>query len=198
MGGLQEKLMEEMKEAMKSGDPLKVSVIRMLRASIKNKEIEKGKGQLLTDVDVMELIMSSIKQHKDSIEQFAKGRRDDLVEKEQKELDLLQKFLPQPLTPQELEQKIREAIQASGAMGIKDMGKVMKIAMPQLVGRAEGSAVSKLVKDLLSQYKLQAHAGFEGALTSIRRTLLCYFRIPEKKEGRFEFIQHSGRNDSNN
>ena len=150
-GGLQEKLVEEMKEAMKSGDQLKVSVIRMLRASIKNKEIDKGKGQPLTDVDVMELIMSSIKQHKDSIEQFAKGKRDDLVEKEQKEVELLQKFLPQPLTQQELEQKIREAIQASGATGIKDMGKVMKIAMPQLVGRADGSAVSQLVKDLLSR-----------------------------------------------
>ncbi len=151
MGGLQEKLMEEMKEAMKGGDPLKVSVIRMLRASIKNKEIEKGKGHPLTDAEVRELIMSSIKQHKDSIEQFAKGKRDDLVAKEQKELELLQKFLPPPLTPQELEQKVREAIQASGATGIKDMGKVMKIAMPQLVGRADGSAVSKLVKDLLSQ-----------------------------------------------
>ena len=151
MDGLQEKLMEEMKEAMKGGDPLKVSVIRMLRASIKNREIEKGKGQSLTDADVMELIVSSIKQHKDSIEQFAKGKRDDLVAKEQKELELLQKFLPQPLTPQELEQKIRDAIQASGATGIKDMGKVMKIAMPQLVGRADGAAVSKLVKDLLGQ-----------------------------------------------
>lgn len=149
--GLQEKLMEEMKEAMKGGDPLKVSVIRMLRASIKNKEIEKGKGQPLTDSEVMELIASSIKQHKDSIEQFAKGKRDDLVAKEQKELELLRNFLPPPLTPQELEQKIREAIQASGATGPKDMGKVMKVVMPQLVGRADGSAVNKLVKDLLSQ-----------------------------------------------
>lgn len=143
--------MEEMKEAMKGGDPLKVSVIRMLRASIKNKEIEKGKGQPLTDSEVMELIASSIKQHKDSIEQFAKGKRDDLVAKEQKELELLRNFLPPPLTPQELEQKIREAIQASGATGPKDMGKVMKVVMPQLVGRADGSAVNKLVKDLLSQ-----------------------------------------------
>ena len=151
MDGLQEKLMEEMKEAMKGGDPLKVSVIRMLRASIKNKEIEKGKSHPLTDADVMELIASSIKQHKDSIEQFAKGKRDDLVAKEQQELELLQKFLPPPLTPQELELKLREAIQASGATGLKDMGKVMKIAMPQLVGRADGLAVSKLVKDLLSQ-----------------------------------------------
>src|SRR5438105_15447324 len=114
-GGLQEKLMEEMKEAMKSGDPLKVSVIRMLRASIKNKEIEKGKGQILTDADVMELILSSIKQHKDSIEQFTKGKREDLAAKEQKELELLQEYLPQPLTPQELELKVREAIQASAA-----------------------------------------------------------------------------------
>lgn len=143
--------MEEMKEAMKGGDPLKVSVIRMLRASIKNKEIEKGKSHPLTDADVMELIASSIKQHRDSIEQFAKGKRDDLVAKEQKELELLQNFLPPPLTPQELEQKIREAIQASGATGLKDMGKVMKVVMPQLVGRADGSAVNKLVKDLLSQ-----------------------------------------------
>jgi uncharacterized protein YqeY len=122
----------------------------MLRASIKNKEIEKGKAHSLTDAEVMELIVSAIKQHKDSIEQFSKGKRDDLVTKEQEELDLLQKFLPPPLTPQELELKIREAIQMSGATGLKDMGKVMKIAMPQLVGRVDGSAVSKLVKDLLT------------------------------------------------
>jgi len=150
MTGLQEKLVEEMKEAMKDGNSLKVSVIRMLRASIKNKEIEKGKAHTLTDAEVMELVVSSIKQHKDSIEQFSKGKRDDLVTKEQEELDLLQKFLPPPLTPQELELKIKEAIQTSGATSLKDMGKVMKIAMPQLVGRVDGSAVSKLVKDLLT------------------------------------------------
>ena len=149
MSVLQGKLVEEMKEAMKNGDQTKVSVIRMLRASIKNKEIEKGKAHPLTDGDVMELIVSAIKQHKDSIEQFAKGKRDDLVAKEQQELELLQNFLPPALTPQELEQKVREAIQTSGATSLKDMGKVMKIAMPQLVGRADGSAVSQLVKDLL-------------------------------------------------
>ena len=150
MTGLQEKLVEEMKEAMKDGNSLKVSVIRMLRASIKNKEIEKGKAHTLTDAEVMELVVSSIKQHKDSIEQFSKGKRDDLVTKEQEELDLLQKFLPPPLTPQELELKIKEAIQTSGATSLKDMGKVMKIAMPQLVGRVDGSVLSKLVKDLLT------------------------------------------------
>jgi len=150
MGGLKEKLVEEMKDAMKDGNSLKVSVIRMLRASIKNKEIEKGKSHSLTDAEVMELIVSSIKQHKDSIEQFSKGKRDDLVTKEREEMDLLQKFLPPPLTPQELELKIREAIQTSGATSLKDMGKVMKIAMPQLVGRVDGSVLSKLVKDLLT------------------------------------------------
>jgi uncharacterized protein YqeY len=146
---LQERLSEEMKQAMKSGDPVRLSVIRMLRASIKNKEIERGKNKSLTDTDLIEVVVSAVKQRKEAIEQYTKGGRTDLVEKEQGELRILQDFLPKPLNPQELEAKIKEAIQATGASGMRDMGKVMQTLIPQVVGRADTAQVSQKVKELL-------------------------------------------------
>ncbi len=146
---LQERLSEEMKQAMKSGDPVRLSVIRMLRASIKNKEIERGKNKPLTDTDLIEVVVSAVKQRKEAIEQYTKGGRTDLVEKEQGELRILQDFLPKPLSPQELEAKIKEAIQATGASGMRDMGKVMQTLIPQVVGRADTAQVSQKVKELL-------------------------------------------------
>jgi uncharacterized protein YqeY len=147
---LQDRLAQEMKESMKSGDPVRLSVIRMLRASIKNKEIERGKNRPLTDSDLTEVVVSAVKQRKEAIEQYTKGGRPELVQKEQSELKILQDFLPKPLTPQELEAKIREAIQATGATGIKDMGKVMQTLIPQVVGRADNALVSQKVKQILT------------------------------------------------
>ncbi len=146
---LQERLSEEMKQAMKSGDSVRLSVIRMLRASIKNKEIERGKNKPLTDTDLIEVVVSAVKQRKEAIEQYTKGGRADLVEKEQGELHILQDFLPKPLSPQELETKIKEAIQATEASGMRDMGKVMQTLIPQVVGRADTAQVSQKVKELL-------------------------------------------------
>jgi uncharacterized protein YqeY len=148
---LQERLVAEMKEAMRAGNQAKLSVIRLLRASIKNREIEKGKGNPLTEQELLEVVVSSIKQRRDSIEQFAKGGRQDLVEKEEKEAEILKAFLPQPLTREELIEKAKAVIRETGAQGPKDMGKVMKVLMPQVVGRVEGATVSQVVKDLLTQ-----------------------------------------------
>lgn len=147
---LQERLAEEMKEAMKAADPVRLSVIRLLRASIKNREIERGKGQPLSETDLIEVVVSAVKQRKEAIEQYTKAGRLDLAEKEQGELDILQKFLPESLSPEELDAKIREAVQATGASGIKDMGKVMKRLMPQVLGRADSSQVSQKVKQILA------------------------------------------------
>jgi len=147
---LKERLSEEMKQAMKAGDPVRLSVIRLLRASIKNREIERGKDQSLTDTDLIELVVSAVKQRREAIEQYTKGGRLDLVKKEQDELEILQSFLPKSLSEEELETKIREAVQATGASGIKDMGKVMKTLMPQVLGRADNAQVSQRVKELLS------------------------------------------------
>ena len=146
---LQERLSQEMKQALKSGDSTRLSVIRLLRASIKNREIERGKNRPLTENDLIEVVVSAVKQRNEAIEQFAKAGRMDLVKKEEAELKILQDFLPKPLSQEELDAKIREAILATGASGIKDMGKVMKVLIPQVVGRADAAQVSQKVKELL-------------------------------------------------
>jgi hypothetical protein len=150
MSELKKKLNEEMKTSMKSGDALRLSVIRLLKSSIKNKEIERGKGAELNDQEVMEVIVSAVKQRNDAIEQFVKGNRGDLAEKEKKEIEILNTFLPQPLTEPEVKSLVSKAISETGAAGIKDMGKVMKTLMPQILGRADNGAVSKMVKELLA------------------------------------------------
>jgi len=143
---LQERLVEEMKDAMRTGQAEKLSVIRMVRASLKNREIERGKGKPLTDADVMEVILSGIKQRRDAIEQFGKGGRADLVAKEEHEVAILQTFLPPPLSDDELAALVREAAADVGASGPKDMGKLMKAVLPRVAGRAEGGAVNAAVK----------------------------------------------------
>ncbi|MGH7274841.1 MAG: GatB/YqeY domain-containing protein [Nitrospiria bacterium] len=146
---LQERLSQEMKQALKSGDSVRLSVIRLLRASIKNREIERGKNRPLTENDLIEVVVSAVKQRNEAIEQFAKAGRMDLVKKEEAELKILQDFLPKSLSQEELDAKIREAILAAGASGIKDMGKVMKMLMPQVLGRTDAAQVSQKVKELL-------------------------------------------------
>ena len=146
---LQERLIVDQKNGMKSGEALKVSVIRMLRSSIKYKEIEKGKNQTLSDKEVMEVISTGIKQRQDAIELYVKGGRKDLEEKEKSEVEILKSYLPKPLTEEELRKLIGETMGESGAKSNSDFGKVMKAVMPKVVGRAEGAMVSKLVKELL-------------------------------------------------
>jgi uncharacterized protein YqeY len=150
MADLKTRLSDEMKEAMRNSDALKLSVIRMLRSSIKNREIEKGKGSTLSDQEVMEVVVSALKQRHDSIEQFAKGNREDLVAQERKEVEILQTFLPAPLSEMEVKKLIGQIIQETGASGMKDMGKVMKALMPQILGKADNTLVSKIVKESLS------------------------------------------------
>ena len=146
---LQERLSQEMRQAMKSGDSTRLSVIRLLRASIKNREIERGKDRPLTENDLIEVVVTAVKQRNEAIEQYSKASRIDLVKKEEAELKILQDFLPKVLSQEELDTKIREAILAAGASGFKDMGKVMKALMPQVLGRADMAQVSQKVKELL-------------------------------------------------
>ena len=140
-----------MKEGMRAGDSERVSVVRLLRSTIKNKEIDKGKGQKLTEEEVLQVIASAVKQRKESIELFEKGGRQDLADKEKKEMAILQSYLPQPISDEELRAKVKEAIAQSGANDVKQMGKVMKILVPQLVGRAEGDSISRMVRACLEQ-----------------------------------------------
>jgi len=146
--GLRETIDNDIKNAMKSGDKDKVSTLRMLSAAIKNKQIDK-RPAALTEGDVLDTVRSLIKQRKDSIEQFAKGGRQDLVDKETAEVAVLEVYLPQQLAHDEIERMVRDAIAQTGAQGAKDMGKVMKALMPVVAGRADNKLLSELVKNAL-------------------------------------------------
>jgi uncharacterized protein YqeY len=146
---LKDKLTEEMKGAMKSQDKLKLSTIRMLLSAVKYKEIDLGKA--LSEEEIIETVTSSVKQRKDSIEQFKSAGRKDLVEKEEAELKILQGFLPEQLSVEEVEAEIDRAVAEAGASGMKDLGKVMKLLMPKVTGRADGKMVSDKVRERLSK-----------------------------------------------
>ncbi len=145
--GLREKIDADTKEALKSGAKDKLSTLRMLNAALKNKQIDKRSS--LTEEEVFETVRSLIKQRRDSIEQFGKGGRQDLVDKETAEVAVLEVYLPQQLSREELEAMVRDAVAQTGAQGARDMGKVMKALIPMVGGRADGKLVSELVKNAL-------------------------------------------------
>ncbi|MBM4136568.1 MAG: GatB/YqeY domain-containing protein [Nitrospira sp.] len=144
---LLQRLDDDFKVALKTSDSLRVSVLRMAKAAIKNKQIEK-RGELSED-DILSVLSMLLKQRRESIEQFSKGGREDLAEKERKELEILQSYLPQQLTLEELDKIIIETIRESSANGIKDIGKVMRLIMPRVKGIADGKSVNQRVKELL-------------------------------------------------
>lgn len=144
---LKDRLTEDLKVSLKEGNSTKVSVIRLLKSSIKNREIEKRSP--LTEDEIMEVVVSGIKQRRESIEQFKKGGREDLVNKETSEMDVLQAYLPQQLSEEDLMNEIRTVIREVGAVSPQDMGKVMKTLMHRVKGRADGAKVSSLVKELM-------------------------------------------------
>jgi uncharacterized protein YqeY len=145
---LEEKLVEEMKQAMKSNDKLRLSTIRMIRSALKNKEIELRKR--LEDEEVIKVIQVMVRKGEESVEQFQTGGRVDLVEKEKKEIEILKSFLPQPLSQEELLKIIDQSIQETQASSPKDIGKVMKSIMPKIGGKADGKLINQLVKERLS------------------------------------------------
>ena len=134
--------------AMKARDTARLSALRMLKAAVMNKGVEKGRD--LDDTEVLQVIASLVKQRRDSIEQFSKAGRTDLVDKETGELAVLQAYLPAGATPEEINAAVAEAISETGASSPKDMGKVMKAVMPKLAGKnADGKAVNEAVRRLL-------------------------------------------------
>jgi uncharacterized protein YqeY len=146
---LKTRLGEDFKQALRSGDKLRVSVIRLLTALIKNREVEK-RGPL-TDAEVLQAIVASCKQRQEASEQYQRGGRQDLAEKESAELKILQSYLPKPLTSEELQAMVLEAIREIQATSLKEMGKVMGILMPRVTGRADGKMVNALVREALSK-----------------------------------------------
>jgi uncharacterized protein YqeY len=146
---LKERIDADLKAAMREKDAEKLSVVRMLKSAVKYREIEVMKP--LDDAGVQAVIASEVKRRRDSVEQYRAGGREELAAKEEREIAALQAYLPQQLSPEELEQKVAAAIAAAGAKGPKDMGAVMKALLPEVQGRAEGKAVSEAVKRKLAE-----------------------------------------------
>jgi len=167
MAALKQKIQQDLTAALKEKKELELSVLRMLNAAIINKEKEKrykiskvktelGEEELekesgLSEDEVLEIIFSEIKKRKEAALLFEKGKRMDLSEKERAEAKILEKYLPEQLSEEEIKKLAKEAIGKTGAAEIKDMGKVMAELMPKLKGRADGSLVSKVVKEILEK-----------------------------------------------
>ena len=145
---LQDKLMDDLKDAMRKGDKVRQSVIRMVRAGVKNAEI--AKQAPLDDADVLAVIAKDVKQHKESIAEFTKGNRPDLVSKEEAELAILLSYLPQQMSRDEILAAARKVIEEVGARGVGDKGKVMPKLIAQLKGKADGRDINAAVTELLS------------------------------------------------
>jgi len=145
---LKEQLEADLKSAMKDRDQLKLSVVRMLKSAVKYREIELMKS--LDDEGIQAVVGSELKRHRDSVEQFRQGGREDLASKEEAEIALLQRYQPVQLSSEELAALVDGVIARVGARGPKDMGRVMKELLSEVQGRAEGKAVSDLVKQRLA------------------------------------------------
>ncbi len=146
--GLKDELASDMKSAMRSGDKLRLSTIRLLLSEFKNAEI--AKGVELSDEEAVEIVQRQIKKRREAISQYRKGGREDLAEKEEAEADILERYLPEQLTDEEIISAIEEAISQTGAASKKEMGKVMGAVMSKIKGRADGARVSRLVSQLLA------------------------------------------------
>ncbi len=164
---LKEKIREDLNSALKERKELELSVLRLINSAILNREKEKRykiskekpdakeadleKESQLQDEEILDVIASEVKKRKESIEMFEKGGRKDLAEKEAKEKEILQKYLPEQMGEEEIKKMAETAIAEAGAKEIKDMGKVMAILTPQLKGKADMGQVSKIVKETLTQ-----------------------------------------------
>jgi uncharacterized protein YqeY len=145
---LPERLEDEMRSALRSGDKLRLSAIRMARAAVKNKEIEERNK--LDDGTVIKVISGLVKKGEESLVHFQQANRLDLIEKQEKELRILRSFLPQQLSRDEILALVDEAIKETNALDLKDLGKVMKSLMPKTAGRTDGKIVHQLVSEKLS------------------------------------------------
>lgn len=163
---LKEKIQQDLKNALKEARETELSVLRMVFSAIVNKEKEKRykkikekpdlkeeeleKESQLSDEEVLEVISFEVKKRKEAILLFGKGGRQDLAEKEKKETGILEKYLPEQIPEEEIKKLAKEAVEKTGAKEMKDMGKVMAELMPKIKGKADGSLVSKIIKEILA------------------------------------------------
>ena len=145
---IRERVSGEMIKAAKDKDKAKLSVLRMIKSALHNKEIDLKDE--FGEKEILQVLSSMIKQRKDSVEQFRNGGRLDLAEKEGEEIEVIQGFMPEQMSEEKIKTEIENAIEEAGATSIRDMGKVMKLLMPRLTGKADGKAVGEAVKARLS------------------------------------------------
>lgn len=146
---LSDRLTEDLKFAMKSRDQLRMDVIRMIKAAVLNKEVELKRD--LDDAEMSRVMTTLVKQRRESVEQFEKAQRTELAEKERREIEIIETYLPKPLTHQELEALVASIISETGSSSMKDMGQIMKAVMARVAGQPiDGKQVSDLVKRKLS------------------------------------------------
>lgn len=146
---LKQEIDKDLVGAMKESDEKKVTVLRMLKSAIKNKEIETKKD--LEDADIISVIQNQIKQRKDALKMYTEAGRKELADKEQAEIDVLQPYLPEQMSENDIKAIVEKVISDTGASSMQDMGKVMGAVMPQTKGKADPSKVSQIVKDTLSK-----------------------------------------------
>ena len=145
---LKQRITDDMTSAMKAKDAARTSTLRMVKAAVQNREIERGAP--LTDEELTKLLQSLVKQRRDSVEQYEKGNRPDLAAKERAEIVVIEEYLPRAATREEIEQAVAEAVAETGATSMKEMGAVMRAAQGRLAGRnADGRVVSEIVKEKL-------------------------------------------------
>jgi uncharacterized protein YqeY len=143
-----DKITEDLKKAMKEKDQVRTSCLRMLKAALKNKQVEKGRE--LEDEEINATISSLVKKGKEAIIEFRAGGREDLALKEEEEVKIFYEYLPQQLGPEEIEKTLREIISELSVTGPKDLGKVMKVAMARMAGQVQGKQVNEIARKLLN------------------------------------------------
>ncbi len=145
---LSQKIIEDLKKAMKAKDTSRVSCLRMLKTALKNKQVEKGRE--LEDKEVQGVISSLVRKGQEAAKEFRGGNRPDLADKEEAEIKIYYEYLPEQLTPADVERILKEIISESSATGLKDLGTVMKAAMTRMGGKAQGKEVNEIARKLLS------------------------------------------------
>lgn len=148
---IKDSILNDLKEAMKAREADRLRVLRSLKSKILEKEISERSGgeATITDEQTVEVLMKAAKQRKESIDQFEKGERQDLADKEKEELKIIETYLPKMMSEEEIRAEVKKEIESSGASGMSDMGKVMGVMMNKLKGKADGSVVSRVVKEEL-------------------------------------------------
>ena len=145
---LKEKLLAEMKEALRSKDTLRLNTIRSVVSAIKNQEIDRRKD--LEEDEILTLVTREVKKRKEASALFKEGGRTDLMEKENREMEILQAYLPEQVSEEDLRKRIQEVIAETGAEGMKDFGKIMKVLVPEFKGKADNAVIKELAGDYLN------------------------------------------------